>query len=367
MPATACNISSPWDSLTLKSYCRGLQFGNMLLYISTDGPGAIALSGRAGSHEHHMVRDGDTPPFTMHLNVSSLEFISTFVARGVGDMYIATCFIVAILAYRRRLLAARHRRVQRAIGGQEFRPARQYERRLRLGPHEAHETQAITGSPPVADHLSKSILLEIARFILAFATLVPCAIAFGISPPEAQLRKYICIKTLQGSGALCTCSEPVTKTVFGVSLVSALVLLGVGAWRYATTGSQWLWYVNMILGAMPASVSAALGSKLVGRREQTLRRLIVSEGWVVIPAFLATGLAVAACIVSNTQTPELHSIQFSVQFLLGLSPTAVRDIRRELRARASPTRVWFRAGARGHMKYRPLKPRCTQYLTKTKI
>ncbi|KAM0670929.1 hypothetical protein ACQRIT_002355 [Beauveria bassiana] len=133
----------------------------------------------------------------MHLSVSSLDFISTFVACGVSDVYIAVCFGIAIFT-------------------------------------------------------RKSIVFQTTRLTLAFATLLSCTIVFLKSPPEAHLRRYVCINSLRVSGAVCICIEPVifsydirndiksyrAKTVFWVSLLSTTALLGVGGWQVVANSGQ---------------------------------------------------------------------------------------------------------------------------------
>ncbi|TQW01680.1 AT-hook-containing transcription factor domain-containing protein [Cordyceps javanica] len=66
------------------------------------------------------------------------------------------------------------------------------------------------------------------------------------------------------------------------------------------------------------------------KKEETLRRIVVTEGWIAIPVLAAIALAMVACIVPNTRTPSLHGMQFHCNFLLGLLQTAARDIRRKL-------------------------------------
>ena len=89
----------------------------------------------------------------MHLSVSKLDYVSTFVACGVGDVYIATCFGIAVK--------------------------------------------------------QKLTLFRTTQFILAIATMVSCVIISTTSPPEAQLREYANVNFLRALNSLCTCMEPV--------------------------------------------------------------------------------------------------------------------------------------------------------------
>lgn len=82
--------------------------------------------------------------------------------------------------------------------------------------------------------------------------------------------------------------------------------------------------------ATPSLVAVALGIKIETNKKQTLRRIAVTEGWVLIPVLIAVALAVTACIVPNIRAPPLHGIQFPCQFLLGLLQTVGRDIRLNL-------------------------------------
>lgn len=111
--------------------------------------------------------------------------------------------------------------------------------------------------------------------------------------------------------------------------MATVLLLGFGAWRYVTTGSQWLWLCIQLPSAMPTMVAVALGMK-TEKKKETLRRIVVTEGWVAIPVLTALALAMAACIVLNTRAPSLHGVQFPCNFLVGLLQTAARDIRKRL-------------------------------------
>lgn len=118
--------------------------------------------------------------------------------------------------------------------------------------------------------------------------------------------------------------------VFWVSLLSTLLLLGVGLWQYVTIGSQWLWIFIEIPSTMPTLVTIALSSELGTDRKRTLGRIGVTEGWVALPVLSAITLAAAAIMIPNKQAPDLHDIQFFVHHLLGLLPTVGRKIRRVL-------------------------------------
>lgn len=115
-------------------------------------------------------------------------------------------------------------------------------------------------------------------------------------------------------------------------MVSTLPLLGVGAWRYATTGSQWLWLSVQIPSVAPALVAVAMAMEVEEKKMRTkaLRRIAVTECWVSIPVLIAIALAVAACIVPKLREPALHGVQFPCHYLLSQLQIAVRKIRRRL-------------------------------------